>query len=600
MRWVISVSIFLLVALSCGPKNVRYRDIKAGRLVKKDDISLKISEAKSLYDAGEIDGAISTLRVFLDTNPYHPSHDQAYELMVDWLLQLKRIKEAKRVTSHFLSDHPQSKTAQTLIDLLDRPQMTDDEPNHNQEPEEKTESSTDDQEIVPFKLEQSAQRVEQEARLAMLQFHLGNFSQSLAHIDKAYPHAREPQLAQLSTLKQDIKEITTVDAKAVGVLLPLSGQFSAFGQRALEAIGIALKTPFNLQGQAIKTFDHDGLRIVIADSNGSALTAKVMVEQLVKQHHVAMIIGEITNEASLLAALTSAHLGVPILSLARHPQMFGLDRMIFVFNSSPAQQINSLATYAMREKGYKRFAILYPRHNYGMSMSKLFFDAIVNSGGIVSALEAYDAHETTFQAPIQKLIGKYYGASIKPIVDFDALFIPEFHKLALIVPALRQEDILVSNNPHAIAAYAKALKDKNPQYVQLLGPNSWHDQLVISKIAEQTEGAYFVDSVSFDSSDQEVKFRETFQKATSSSPTSLEVFAHDAVKLAKKVLKESASTMKNPREYIRDAIARFNGRVGLLSPFSFAQNGELNIDDFGFEIRDGAAHIVKGHHGRNG
>ncbi|HXW53228.1 MAG TPA: hypothetical protein VEL47_03885 [Myxococcota bacterium] len=110
-----------LMLSSCTQKGVKYREIPAGRLVKKDDSSQKIDEAKHLYDLGEIDAAISTLRLFVDSRPYDFSHDQAYELIIEWLLQLKRTTEAKRLASYFLAKHPQSESAQKIIDLFGKP-----------------------------------------------------------------------------------------------------------------------------------------------------------------------------------------------------------------------------------------------------------------------------------------------------------------------------------------------------------------------------------------------------------------------------------------------------------------------------------------------
>ncbi len=646
LGWMLLPIVFLP---ACTQKSVKHKDIPAGRLVKKDDSSQKIDEAKNLYDLGEIDAAISTLRLFVDTHPYHPSQDQAYVLIIEWLLQLKRHNEAKRLASHFLSNHPQSPSAQKIIDLFDKPVVPKDEtheqPNPNQE-EGVQEPPVEGENEQILDLEKSVFEPKEDrreslnklinyvlydaplkqvdnvthqrkgglsfglcqTRLAMHEFHLGDFKKSLEHVDRAQPHAPKEVEAILRTLQDEIKEITAVDQKTLGVLLPLSGPLAPFGIKALEAMSIALEIPLDPNGNELSIFQKDRIRVIVADSKGDAALAKHLVNLLVKKHRVAMIIGEISNEPSLLVAGECQQLGVPLLSLSRHPQIFGFGDMIFAFNSSPNQQIESLVTHAIDQSGHKRFAILFPRHNYGISMSRLFFDAVINHGGEITALEAYDAHETSFTNPIKKLVGTYYLSGredfvncekqnrtacrkeIKPIIDFDALFIPEFQKLALIIPGLRQEDILVSNDAHAIKAYSRALKIENPQVVQLLGPNSWNDPGVIKKIAGHVDGAYFIDSVSFTESDAQKGFFNIFHERTSSAPTGLEVFAHDAVKLAVAILDKTAADAK--RTTIRDHIAHFNGQIGLLPAFSFTNNQELSTRDVGFAIQDGVVRTI--------
>lgn len=91
----------------------------AGRLVRVSDAHDTITHAQSFYNAGEIDAAIAMLHNFVDSKAYDPSHDKAYELIVDWLLQLNRRAQAKGIASYFLANHQASHSAQKIIDLFD-------------------------------------------------------------------------------------------------------------------------------------------------------------------------------------------------------------------------------------------------------------------------------------------------------------------------------------------------------------------------------------------------------------------------------------------------------------------------------------------------
>ena len=127
-------------------------------------------------------------------------------------------------------------------------------------------------------------------------------------------------------------------------------------------------------------------------------------------------------------------------------------------------------------------------------MTRLFFDNVIEQGGSVTAIEAYDSHETVFLDPVKKLVGTYYRKEHpvdKPVIEIDALFIPEFNKLALIIAALRQEDILITNKLTNIKAFKAATKNENPHYVQLLGPSSWNDPALIDKVAPASRWGIF-------------------------------------------------------------------------------------------------------------
>ncbi len=640
--WFAFVMFITLVSCTQGAASGR----GATKSLSKQELSAqKIADAETLHEHGEIDGAISSLQTWIDNAPYEPAQDQAYELVVQWLLELNRHDEAKRIASFFLSHHQKSPSASRIIKLFDQatppvaplPEHKETEPvpleekSGGENPMDSVLDKVPSAAAVPPQnhkgddkdyLFYDAPLIEVErviaqrgrnvglahARMAKHYFHLGELDKSAEHMERA-TNLPDDIAAAMGALKQEIESIQTADLKSLGVLLPLTGSFAPFGKKTLAAMGLAWALPVESK-QGITTLTKDGIRIVIADSKGDVRETVKVLDQLIKTHKVALVVGDITNDPSLLAAQRCQQYGVPMLSLSRHPAVAGLGEYIFVVNASPKQQIERLVDHAINKQGHRRFGILFARHNYGMAMSELFFNEVIKKGGTITALEAYDANDTSFAAPVKKLVGKYYLTlrpdahacnslasteaakcrnSIKPIVDFDALFIPEFQKLALVIPALLQEDMLITRNPRAKAALAAATKIENPAYIQLLGTNSWNDKAVLDKIAQHVDGAYFVDSFSFDETETLKQFVTAFQQANGSSPSSLEVFAHDAASLAIKLLSSSAVTT---RSQLRERIANFKGPVGLLSGVAFLPSGELDAPESGFQIAQGVATYV--------
>lgn len=553
--------VLALIFLSCSSCTQR-----AGKGI---DDKARIDQALAHYHEGDVEAGISLLRTWVDSTQYKPTHDEAYELIVAWLLQLNRREQAKQVAAFFLARHPKSEHSKRIIQLFDQepsPPPTKDVPKepepeiHDQQQEQNTE--TEEEEELLFDMEDMA-----------------------------------PQ---------------PVDAKTLGILLPLTGPFAPFGKKALGAMSIALDIPLELVDGNINVVKKNDISIVLADSKGDPDQASAMVDLLVKTHHVALIVGDIINESSVRAARRSSMYGLPMLSLSRHPQLFSYPG-IFVFNSSQSRQISKLVDYAMDRQGHKRFAILYPRHNYGMSMSTMFFDEVIKRGGSITAIEAYDSHETTFADAVKKMTGTYYLRdrpefnecqkdpkdltvekcleNIPPIVDFEALFVPEFGKLAMVIPALERENMLVTNSAAEKQSFVLATKIGDPQYVQLLGTSSWNDPATIGKISTRINGAYFVDTVSFEHSDELKRFSERFFVENGSTPTTLEVFAHDATKLAVNILANNTDENAT-RETFKEKLLATHSGVGLLKDISFSKNGELASSEIGFQIANGAIAAV--------
>ena len=151
----------------------------------------------------------------------------------------------------------------------------------------------------------------------------------------------------------------------------------------------------------------------------------------------------------------------------------------------------------------------------------VFWDEVINHGGRVVGVEAFNPEHTDFAAPIKKLIGLYYQTPAdlietirppkeeerekndaadekkrrdrgqreeegpEPIVDFDAIFIPDSPaKAGLIVPQLAYYDI---------------------ENVYLLGTNLWHSPKLIEMAKDYVQGAIMPDGFFADSRSDRVR-----------------------------------------------------------------------------------------------
>jgi ABC-type branched-subunit amino acid transport system substrate-binding protein/predicted negative regulator of RcsB-dependent stress response len=387
----------------------------------------------------------------------------------------------------------------------------------------------------------------------------------------------------------------------IGVVLPLSGDFAAFGQEALRGILLAAGT-FDAQ---LPIEQRPRVRIEIRDSGGLPGLAAAAVRELAQEAGVAAIIGPLLAKESEAAAVAAEIQRVPLLALTSRQEVASGRSHVFRLRTTPSDEAQALADYAMRELGARRFAILYPRDAYGRGVSGLFWDAVEQRGGRVVALAAYDPEAVDFGESIRRLVGyelltaeeqvsiaereklirsarrlpteeaalvreearSMLGPNdepLPPIVDFDALFIPESHeKVALIAPQL---------------AFHEATG------ATLLGTEAWNHPDLVSIARKHVEGAYFTASFYADSSVAYVReFADRYVETFGAPAGEFSASAYDAAKLLLVQLARGA----NSRDEVRDRILEVKGFPGVSGVLSMRADGNARKRPFLLNVRRG-------------
>jgi ABC-type branched-subunit amino acid transport system substrate-binding protein len=393
----------------------------------------------------------------------------------------------------------------------------------------------------------------------------------------------------------------------IGVVLPLSGNFAAFGQEALRGILLAAET-FEAR-LPIEQRPH--IRIEIRDSGGLPGLASAAVRELAQEEGVTAIIGPLLSKECEAAAVTAEIQRVPLLALTSRKEVASGRSYVFRLRTMPSDEVQALADYAMRELEAQRFAILYPRDAYGTGVSGLFWEAVEENGGQVVALAAYDPEAVDFGDSIRRLVGyelltaeeqaliaereklirsarrlpteeaalvreearNMLGPDevpLPPIVDFDALFIPESHeKVALIAPQL---------------AFHEATG------ATLLGTEAWNHPDLVSIARKHVEGAYFTASFYGDSAVGDVgEFADRYVETFGAPADDFSASAYDAAKLLLVQLARGA----NSRQDVRDRILEVRGFPGVSGVLSMRADGNARKRPFLLNVRRGQ--IVEAH-----
>jgi ABC-type branched-subunit amino acid transport system substrate-binding protein len=387
---------------------------------------------------------------------------------------------------------------------------------------------------------------------------------------------------QAKSLLASIHKKSVYSRYTIGCLLPLSGPYKIYGNRALTAVELALN-------QFSAKNNRSSIKVIIKDTASDPVKAAMAVKELYDENVAAIIGPFITAESAATAAQNK---GIPIITLTQKENITRIGDYVFRNFFSPGKQVETLVSYVVNALGVKSFAILYPDEKYGATFMNLFWDQVIAHGGSVVGVESYNPTHTDFADPIKKLVGLYYevpedlkitdlmAADVEEnnetvtdsttdslmvlpveedenietdenkepeaIVDFDAIFIPDAPTTAgLIIPQLAFYDV----------------KD-----TYLLGTNLWHSDRLITMARKYVQGAVVPDGFFAEDASENVKnFVGIYQKVFDQKPGFIEAVTYDTAMILFQMVSRPdirfRNTLKNELERLTD----FQGVTGLTS-----------------------------------
>ena len=383
-----------------------------------------------------------------------------------------------------------------------------------------------------------------------------------------YPHGRRVedarQLLEILTVKKE-------EGVKIGCLLPLSGKYAVFGQRALKGVQVALARLIPRYG--------DGIRLIIRDTASDKKIALQRMQELVDAR-VMCIVGPMVTAQSV-ANVAQSH-GIPMIAMTQKNAVARTGDYVFSNFITPAMQVEALVSHAMIHLGVKQFAVLHPRDRYGETLMTLFCDKVKERGGQVRKVVSYDGKHTDFSKEIKRVAGfddpglqaslRRSGGSGKTkqsgryIVNFEALFIPDApSRLALILPQLVYNDVTD---------------------IVLLGTNIWHHSSLIQQAGPYVRNAVITEGYFADSDREEARqFKNAFAGMFGASPKFIEAIAHDTVSLLVEAIMDPTVTSSKTLKEALTGTRIFDGATGKTL---FDRDGQLHKDLFFLTVKKGA------------
>jgi ABC-type branched-subunit amino acid transport system substrate-binding protein/predicted negative regulator of RcsB-dependent stress response len=381
----------------------------------------------------------------------------------------------------------------------------------------------------------------------------------------------------------------------LGVVLPLSGAYASYGEDSLRGVLLAAGV-----------FDgtrNPELRVVVRDSQGDPLRAALAVRDLAQLEGVSAIVGPLRSSTSEAAARVAQDEGVPLIALTAREHIPEDRPYVFRLRTTPEDEIRYLVDYAFGSLGARRFGVLYPDDSYGRGMRDHFWNVVSERGGWLVAAAGYAPESTDFGASIREMIGYALltrseqaalverdnflrrsrrlpprhaalareiadgmigpeGQVLPPIVDFDALFIPDgYEQVGLLAPQLAFHEL---------------------EGAQLLGVGDWLHPELIEIAQEHVSGA--VISALFDPNSRfgfVADFVDAYRLAFATEPEAFSAHAYDATNL---ILVQLANGLET-RDEVREGLLRMQAFPGASGVTSVRPDGNARKRPFLLQVR---------------
>jgi len=355
----------------------------------------------------------------------------------------------------------------------------------------------------------------------------------------------------------------------IGVVLPLSGTFSGFGEECLRGVLLAA-------GVFGGDDSPSGVRVLVRDSGGTPQGAAAAVEDLASRG-VSAIVGPLLASEAEAAAVSADRKSVPLLTLTGRDEVARGRPWVFRVGREPRGEIQVLVDHAVHQMGLGRFAVLYPDDAYGRGARDLFWDEVEAVGGRIVGVQSYEPGATDFAGPIRDLVGYVLltpaekealdtredmldaarrlppeealalreearallgpdDRPLPPIVDFDGLFLPDaWEEVTLIAPQLAFHEV---------------------EGVRLLGSSGWNHPDLVRIGRDHVEGSVFTETF-YPASEvgYVANFTGGFADAFGSPPGSLAALSYDAANLVLVQLARGLHSRDSLRQALLDVRA---------------------------------------------
>lgn len=237
-----------------------------------------------------------------------------------------------------------------------------------------------------------------------------------------------------SLISSLITGVSTVNAKEIkiGVVLPLSGPLSGFGQPSAKGIELA--------NELIPTLANgDTIKLIIIDDKSDKIEAANAMQKLVSSDKVDAVVGEVTSTNTLAMTKIADDSQTPLVSSTATNDRVTVNRK-FVSRVCFPDSFQGVvgANLAYKDLNARNVAILFDTSNdYSIGLAKAFREQFLKNGGKVVIEAQAPSGSKDFKAQLSSIKAKNVDMIYMPIYYTEAALIAvQAKQLGLNVPVV--------------------------------------------------------------------------------------------------------------------------------------------------------------------
>jgi branched-chain amino acid transport system substrate-binding protein len=387
-----------------------------------------------------------------------------------------------------------------------------------------------------------------------------------------------PQAAKTSELLATLQAKQKSNQFFIAVVLPLSGKLAPFAGEVLSGIQLAIEANRDRTGSPSV-----GLSVKDLESDPASFLDEF--SELLNTDRPLAVIGPLLSKNLPVMAELAERAHIPLITpAATFPNVRRLGNYVFNTALTYELQAKRIASYAIKEQGFRRFCILHPDTTYGRELARLFAQEVRQHEGEVIAIESYKEGEADVSGQLKRMKAEdlnRYGLSVP--VDQTKLTgkLTKLDKKVFYTPGF---DAIFIPGRAADAGIITAQLNFHDMKVPFLGANGWNSPDFARTDDSSIDGAVFVDGFFVDSHTPTVQdFVTRYKKRFETNPTLFAVQGYDAAKLVLDAVQKGAES----GEAVRDQLLTQPNLSSLAGPAAFGPDGTLNRPLFLIQIKRG-------------
>ncbi len=246
-------------------------------------------------------------------------------------------------------------------------------------------------------------------------FERGNYTEAFKAL--RYYQDNFPQGKNIGEVRLLLKDASSSLGKSikVGVLVPLTGDFSVYGTGLLNGIKLALSF-YPLSQKRVK--------LEVKDTKGDFVEAARLCRDLIEEDNVVCVIGPMRSESVVGAAVAAEYFEIPLITpTASKKALASLGDFVFQLSPSPQSKGRSLAEFVMQNHNLKEFAMLIPEEGQNKAEALGFKETVTELGGKIVVIQHYPLGTQDFSPYLRGIKNTLLGySSSSPLEEEGSFF----------------------------------------------------------------------------------------------------------------------------------------------------------------------------------